>query len=122
LAVNCYVTLLNNGKVDAQIGTLALLGGSVLNSGSAFTGVGETWLGEVTHTLNGTIRSTNLVVYGGAVEGTGTLSGTVRWNSGQINETASVTVATNGALTFTSGVNYAKLIYGNLTNAGTITW
>lgn len=56
------------------------------------------------------------------MEGTGTLSGTVRWNSCQINETAVVTVATIGALTFTSGVNYAKLIYGNLTNDGTITW
>jgi hypothetical protein len=108
--------------VDVQMGQLALLGGSTLYAGSVFTGAGETRLNTGTHTLNGTIFSTNLVLFGGALDGQGTLSGTVTWVFGQINETASVTVATDGALILSSGVKFEKPIYGILTNAGTITW
>lgn len=120
--LNCYVPLVNQGTVDTQTGTLKLLGGSVLSTGSAFTGAGVTELRSGTHVLNGTVSSANLVLYGGALEGTGTLSGTVAWTTGQLSESASLTVATNGALTFSSGVQYEKLVYGNLTNTGIITW
>lgn len=120
--LDCYVPLANQGTVDTQIGTLRLLGGSVLSTGSVFTGAGVTGLQEGTHVLNGTVFSTNLVLNGAALEGAGTLSGTVTWTYGQLNETASLTVATNAALTFGSAYQHEKRVYGNLTNAGTITW
>lgn len=120
--INCYVPLLNSGTIDTQVGRLALLAGSTLNSGCAITGAGETRLGSGIHTLSGAICATNVVLYGAELEGNGILSGTVAWVSGQINEGASVTVATNGTLLFSSGANFTKFVYGNLTNAGTVIW
>lgn len=120
--LDCYVPFVNKGAVDTQIGTLKLFGGSVLSTGSAFTGAGVTELRSGTNVLNGTVTSTNLVLHGGALEGAGTLSGTVAWTSGQLSQSACLTVAANGALTFSSGVKFEKLVYGNLTNAGVITW
>lgn len=120
--LNCYVPLHNGGTVDTQTGQLTLRDGSVLHSGCIITGAGETWLNAGTHTLDGWIVATNLLLTGGTLEGHGTLSGACRWSSGQISPTASLTVATNGTLLLASGAQYSKSVYGNLTNAGTIIW
>ncbi len=120
--INCYVPFINSGTVDVQIGILILFDGSVLHSGCTFTGAGATRLNTGVHALNGEVHSENLVLNGAALEGNGTLSGTVTWVYGQISEAASLTVATNGALLLSSANNFTKFVYGNLTNAGTITW
>lgn len=121
-SVDCYVPLCNYGTVDVRSGTLEFLGGSSLNSGSIFMGAGTTRLQTGTHTLHGNIVSTNLVLDGGSLAGHGIFRGTLAWISGQLDETASLTVGMDGILDFGSGVNFAKIVYGNLTNAGTITW
>ncbi len=120
--LSCSVPVINSGRIDSQTGTLSLLDGSSLRSGSTFTGAGVTRLNTGTHTLNGTICATNLVLTGGDLAGDATLIGTITWSYGTLNQGASLTIATNSALVFTSAPNFVKTVNGNLTNAGTVIW
>lgn len=120
--ISCYVPLHNRGTVDNQTGTLTLLDGAVLHSGSAFVGAGVTRLEGGPVTLAGDLFATNLVLAGATLTGTGTLSGVVTWESGTISNTAAITVAADGHLRLSSGGNDWKVIQGNLTNAGTVTF
>ncbi len=120
--INCSVPLHNRGTVDNQTGTLMFLGGSVLESGSAFVGAGLTTLAGGTHALNGTLYATNLMLSGATLAGTGRLSGLVTWEYGTIAAGATVTVASDGHLLMSSGGNLTRYVEGNLINAGTVTF
>jgi hypothetical protein len=119
--INFYPSLINNGTVDIQAGTLNLRAPSAFNSGCTFTGGGTVNFLVGTNTLNGDIYSENLtLLYSATLTGTGSISGTLRWESGAIGEDAAITVATNGRITLatTSGKGW----YGRVTNAGIIDW
>lgn len=118
----CGVPLHNRGTVDTTIGTLTLLEGSVLESGSSFTGAGQTRLGSGIHTLNGDLHATNLVLYGATVVGAVSLSGSVTWAEGTIASGAAITVTPESHLRMSSTGNDAKVLSGSLTNAGTVTF
>jgi len=120
--VSCAVPLLNRGTVDNRTGTLTFTGGSVLDSGSTFIGAGVTRFGDGTNVFNGDFYTTNLVLAGATLAGTGRIRGLVVWDYGTINNGAAITIATNGHLLLQSGNNYTRFVYGNLTNAGTVTF
>ncbi len=118
----CNVPLHNRGTVDTLTGTLTLTGGSSHQSGSTFIGAGQTRLGPGTHTVQGDLYATNLVLYGGTLAGTASLSGTVTWAEGAIASGAAITVTAESHLLLSSSGNDAKVLSGSLTNAGTVTF
>jgi hypothetical protein len=115
------VPLLNSGTLDAQAGTLSFsAAASSFGNGTSFVGAGTNLLPGVPIILNGTVYSQNLEIGGAAIQGTNTLTGTVRWTSGYIDSPGCVTVATNATLLL-EGPN-EKVVLGLLNNCGTITW
>jgi hypothetical protein len=121
--LTCEVPMVNNGTVQTLAGVFALASGSVLNSGCAFTGTGQTWIHSGTNAITGAIHSENLfLLYSATLAGTGSFAGTLTWGGGNIGPGAALTVQTNAQLRIESSANYGKFLYGSLTNAGTITW
>jgi hypothetical protein len=116
------VPLINRGTVDVQTGRIELSDGSVLSDGSAFTGAGVTRLPGGTITLDGTVISENLQLYGATMTGSGLIIGSFNWFSGVIDAALSFSVTSNSTLTIGNGVNFTKFLNGNLTNAGKVTW
>lgn len=109
----------NTGTVDAQTGTIAFNStGTRFDSGTQFLGIGTNLLTGGIITLNGPIYSQNLEIAGAGIQGTNTLSGTVRWTSGYVAPEGAVTIATNGTLDVTGAS--AKGITGVLNNHGTV--
>ena len=109
----------NTGVVEAQTGTIAFNAtGTQFDTGTEFLGAGTNLLAGNHITLNGAIFSDNLVLGGAVIQGTNTLSGTVRWTGGTIGESGVVTVATYGTLLLTGSAE--KAIVGVLNNRGTV--
>jgi len=113
--------LVNSGTVEADTGTINLnYWGATLNSGSLFLGAGQTLLSGNTVTLNGSLTSSNLVLAGASLAGSGDLAGRLTWTSGQINSSCTLTVNSGAVLTL-AGVNGDTYVnYGVITNLGTI--
>lgn len=121
--INSGVGSVNNDTLDAQTGVISIVGGSVFNAGSVFTGAGAVNVSAGTNTFNGGFTSANLVLQSGthlgnnaAVGGAltvfsgGTLTGTWQVSAGQV---------------FSGGAGGNKFIDGAatvVTNLGTIAW
>ena len=115
----------NNGTLDAQTGVILFnYGGAnyTFNSGSSFIGAGTNQLVAGATTMNGTIYSSNLVIAGGTVTGTYTVSGLLTFNSGYLNGPGVVTIATNSTLLVNAPLYFEALNANVIVNAGTITW
>ena len=115
----------NNGTLDAQTGVILFnyYGANyTFNSGSSFIGAGTNQLVAGATTMNGTIYSSNLVIAGGTVTGTYTVSGLLTFNSGYLNGPGVVTIATNSTL-LVNAPQYLEAQNGIvIVNAGTVTW
>jgi hypothetical protein len=113
-----WSSLTNTGVLEAQTGTIeyqAYAGYNVFSSGTVFTGAG-THLCQVA-TFNGAIQVSNVVI-SGSILGDGILSGTVDWQTDNLDSTASVTIATNGLLVISgTAVRNAS---GSITNTGQV--
>jgi hypothetical protein len=111
----------NSGTVEASTGTISINGsGATFNNGSVFNGAGQTTLNGSTVTLNGSLISSNLVLAGAYLAGTGTLSGVLTWTSGQLQPTLALMIPTNSVLTL-AGVNgNSYTVFGTITNMGTV--
>jgi hypothetical protein len=118
--MNCSVPMTSSGIVEVQTGALALGSGSVFHDGCQFLGAGTTRLDDGTNTLSGTLVSSNLVLNGASLAGTGVFSGTLKWSGGTVD--GALTVATNGYVDMSSGSEFGKLLRGSLTNHGLMTW
>src|SRR5262245_4651971 len=110
----------NTGAVDAQTGWIIFGDGSAFHTGTVLIGAGTNLLAGGTVTFDGAIVSTNAQLGGANLVGTSIISGILTWTSGEIDDSAVVSIATNGLLNISGGAN--KFIYGILTNAGTIRW
>jgi hypothetical protein len=133
----------NTGTLDAQSGTLQLMGatsgtgaglftaeagatlafgsGYTVGSGGQVTGAGTNLLNGGTVIVNGTVTASNLVLAGATLGGTsGVIATVLTWTSGSIGSGSALTIATNGVLALAgiNGNNYA--CSGVLTNAGTM--
>ena len=108
----------NNGTIDAEIGTINYKGGVTFNSGTIFTGAGiNQTVGAAT--FNGAISSTNLLLDGGTASGNAAvLSGAASFASGQLG--GDWTIA-NGAMLAINGAG-GKGILGSVTNNGAVEW
>ncbi|MGA2177759.1 MAG: hypothetical protein ABSH38_22515, partial [Verrucomicrobiota bacterium] len=138
-----YPIFNNAGTLEAQSGTLQLIGASsgagaglftaeagatlafgngyTVGSGGQVTGTGTNLLNGGTVTVNGTVTASNLVLAGATLGGTsGVIMGGMTWTSGSIAGGSTLTLATNGVLALAgiNGYNYA--CSGILTNAGTV--
>ncbi len=113
---------LDSGILDAETGSISLMGGGTLTS-AQLTGPGSTLFSGGTYTVNGKVSASNAVLAGSGASLTGTngvLQGSWTWSNGFIAAGSTLTLATNGILTL-AGTNTADyVVYGVLTNAGTI--
>ena len=95
---------INSGTVEANTGTISILGSANLNPGSLFMGTGQTALSSSTVTLNGSLTSSNLVLAGANLAGNAVLNGVLTWTGGEILGNCALTVASNSVLVL-AGVN-----------------
>ena len=113
-------TFINSGTVEADTGVISIAGGAALNGGSLFIGTGQTALSAGTATLNGGLTSSNLVLAGANLAGSGVLTGVLTWTAGEITGGAILTVATNGMLVLAGSNGVPYFMEGFFTNAGTL--
>jgi hypothetical protein len=114
----CGLRILNSGRLEAQLGTLAFASGSVFSTGTVFAGLGTNTLPTGAVSFQGEVVSENLLWNGASLAGTSTLSGIANWSGGILESGASLTVATNGHLLISG--SSLKYLNGSLTNAGTV--
>jgi hypothetical protein len=121
------VPLNGSGPVRAQSGTLDLINGGKLGSGTSFGGSGTVRLNGGTFTLSAlsTITVTKLTLEQGTLTGPGTLDvldgGTLTWTGGDMAGTGRTLVESGGSLLL-SGTGNRFLVDRILDNLGTITW
>jgi hypothetical protein len=120
-----YAPLYNSGTVDAQTGTISFNGGGDLNGTLQSEGSGKLALATNIYNtglaLDGNLTSTNAVLAGADLVGSGSISGVLTWTSGMFAAGDGVlTVGTNGVLILAgaSGVDYS--LSGVLYNKGTV--
>ena len=111
-------TFINSGTVEADTGIISIAGGAAINGGSLFIGTGQTALSAGTATLNGGMASSNLVLAGAFLAGSGVLTGVLTWTSGEITSGTILTVATNGVLVLAGTNGNPYYVEGIITNAG----
>ncbi len=110
----------SSGTFDVTNGAaVSLMGGTFnFNPGHTFTGSGFYGVPvSGTATINGPIINTNFQLAGNLTI-TNELSGTLWWNSGQVN--GALTVAANGAVNLVGAG--AKYLFGAITNYGQVVW
>jgi len=119
------LVFVNNGSIDAQVGTLQLSGSNTFNAGTVFSGAGSVVVNSAS-TFNGSFQATNLqLVTGASVNLTGNnavLGGQVGWSGGNLS--GGWTIASGATLTgLGSSATANKAIGGAgtlLTNNGTV--
>ncbi len=113
--------LTNSGTVQASTGIISINGdGATFNTGSQLIGAGQIALNGGIVTLNGSVTSSNVVLAGATLEGSGALTGVLTWTSGLIFAGCTLTVTANGTLVL-AGVNGNDYtMYGIITNAGMV--
>jgi hypothetical protein len=110
----------SSGTFDVTNGTAVSLAGGTFNFNPGHTFTGNGFYGvpvSGTATINGPIINTNFQLLGTLTIGNG-LSGTLWWNSGQLN--GALTVAANGAVNLVGAG--AKYLFGAITNCGQVVW
>jgi len=116
------VGFVNNGTLDAQVGSIVFVGGSAFNSGSVFTGAGVVNVAGGTNSFTGALSSSNLLLSSGTHAGNAAvIGGTVNWSGGTFSGTWAVGSGQNLVVSGGSG----KGIDGaatQLTNRGTLAW
>ncbi|MHC1766506.1 MAG: hypothetical protein AB9869_19750 [Verrucomicrobiia bacterium] len=115
----CRVPLIHHGVVDTQTGTVIWARESVFHSGCAFLGAGTNLLDSGVISVNGEVRTENLVLDGATLSGTGSFDGTLRWLSGSFRGESAFAIAPTGQLLLEGPE--AKVL-SSLTNAGRIVW
>ena len=117
-------TLNSHGQLNLGSGAAVFNGGGSLYDGSTFTGSGSAQLKSGTFTLYGNVNSSysssNVVLAGGVLTGTGVLDGLWTWTSGNIAAGSRLTIATGGVLVLSGVTINDYYLYGILTNAGTL--
>jgi M6 family metalloprotease-like protein len=110
-----------NGQFVAEAGTTLSVSGGYEMDNASVTGAGTNVLTGGVFTLDGNLKSANVVLAGAILGGTnGVIDTTVIWTSGSIAPGSTLTVATNGVLVL-AGANGADYqLGGTLTNAGTV--
>ena len=110
-----------SGSYIAEAGaTLAVGNGYLASTNAVFSGAGTNlWMGG-TITINGTVMTTNSILAGAGLSGSGSFSGGLTWISGEFAPGGTLTIATNGMLTINGSTTLQ--MYGALTNAGTVNW
>jgi hypothetical protein len=114
------LVMVNSGRLEVTLGTLAFGNGGTFKSGTVFAGTGNVSLTGGTASFQGDVVSDNLVWNGASVAGTATLAGTTLWSAGELATGAVLTLRTNSQLLL-NGTG-TKSLNGTLTNAGTITF
>jgi hypothetical protein len=110
------VPLANSGTVEAQQGWIGFSSGSVFETGTQFLGAGTNLLNDGTVWFIGTIVSANAELAGANLYGTNTVEGALRWNAGNIDSSARVTIASAGQWEIAGEPQ--KLLGGWLRNEG----
>lgn len=120
-----YLELANSGTVDAQMGAISFNGGGDLNGTLQSEGSGELVLAtniyNTTLALDGNLNSTNVVLDGAELVGSGAINGMLTWIAGGLLQgDGALTVGTNGVLLLAgiNGVDYS--LSSELYNNGTI--
>ena len=90
------------------------------SASSLFSGAGTNlWTGGII-TINGSVTTTNSLLAGAGLGGSGSISGGLTWISGTFAADGTLTIATNGVLTINGSTTLQ--MFGALTNAGTVNW
>lgn len=112
----------NTGTIDITSGFLSFPAGAFFDSGSVFTGAGETVMSGGTFTVRGEISSQNLEFVGGTLFGTNVIHGKVKWIGGTMVGPGGMTIASDGELELNGGPSKRFQDGWVIHNNGTLTW
>ncbi|MDD3179785.1 MAG: PEP-CTERM sorting domain-containing protein [Opitutaceae bacterium] len=115
------VPFTNNGTINATDGTLVLQGGGTIGNGASFLGTGQVQLVSGTFTANGNLTSTSLIIAGGTLVGNFTLSGTLTFISGTLNDASTGTIGNGATLTYNAASPF-DFNSRTIVNNGTVNW
>ena len=112
-------SLVNNGTVNAQTGTITFGGDNTFNAGTVFTGAGSVVVNTAS-SFNGAFTSSNLTLGGGTQTGVAAvLNGQMQFTAGVL--TGGWAVA-SGATLNVPGVGTKSIDGASIGNAGTVAW